>query len=54
MGGAVGGGRLLDSGYAAEAAKKVVASHRSTLGAVRDHGERLVAQLRVVANRGER
>ena len=53
-GGAVGGGRLLDSGYAAEAAKKVVASHRSTLGAVRDHGERLVAQLRVVANRGER
>lgn len=46
-----GGGRLLSSGYAAEAAKKVVASHRSTLGAVRDHGERLVAQLRVVANR---
>lgn len=53
-GGAVGSGRLLNSGYAAEAAKKVVASHRSTLGAVRDHGERLVAQLRVVANRGER
>ena len=48
------GGRLLSSGYAAEAAKKVVASHRSTLGAVRDHGERLVAQLRVVANSVER
>ncbi len=48
-----GGGGLLSSGYAAEAAKKVVASHRSTLGAVRDHGERLVAQLRVVANRDE-
>jgi hypothetical protein len=45
------GARVLSSRYAAEAAKRVVSSQRSTLGMVRDHGERLVSQLRVIADR---